>query len=83
MIPDPREQPTISVEEAAHILGLGRTVAYMQANRFLATDGAEGIPALRFGRTLRVPTARLVALLEGQPDDLSVDEVARGRAVLG
>jgi hypothetical protein len=64
VIPDPREQPTISVEEAGRLLGLGRRKSYYEANRFLATHGAEGLPVVRFGRTLRVPTARLLAEME-------------------
>ncbi len=53
--------PTISVEEAGAILGLSRPSAYAAANRYLASG--EGIPCLRFGRKLRVPTAPLLALL--------------------
>lgn len=53
--------PTISVEEAGELLGLSRPSAYTQANRFL--EKGEGIPCLRFGRKLRVPTAPLLALL--------------------
>ncbi len=63
MIPDPRERPTLSVEEAGAIVGLGRSSSYEQARRFLATDGREGLPVLAYGRTLRVPTAMLLGTL--------------------
>lgn len=62
-IPDPREQPTMTVPEAAELLRIGRSAAYEQARRYLATDGAEGIPVIRLGRRLRVPTAALLRLL--------------------
>jgi len=58
-LPDPRVQPTMTVEAAGAVLDLGRSKAYVEARRFEATDGAEGLPVLRFGRTLRVPTAAL------------------------
>jgi excisionase family DNA binding protein len=55
-IPDPSVCPTVSVEEAAGWLRLGRSSAYEAARK-------GEIPVVRFGRTLRVPTARLRALL--------------------
>ncbi|MDQ3640969.1 MAG: helix-turn-helix domain-containing protein [Actinomycetota bacterium] len=75
MIPDPTEQPTLDVEEAGRLLGLGKTKAYEEANRWLRTNGAEGLPCLKFGRTLRVPTAQLRRLL-------SMDEPLRDEAPL-
>jgi excisionase family DNA binding protein len=66
MARNPRLEPVgagrpdfLTVEQAAAILGIGRTTAYAQANRYLATGGAEGIPAIRVGGQLRVPRARL------------------------
>lgn len=53
--------PTISVEEAGELLGLSRPSAYAAANRYL--EEGSGIPVLKLGRRLRVPTARLLALL--------------------
>ena len=53
--------PTIDVETAGQILGLSRPSAYAAANRFLETG--DGLPVLRFGRKLRVPTAPLLVLL--------------------
>jgi excisionase family DNA binding protein len=44
-----------TVEEAGRLLRIGRTAAYQLAQRYIATDGAEGMPAKRVGRQLRVP----------------------------
>ncbi len=63
MIPDPRERPTLSVEEAGAIVGLGRSSAYVEASRYLRTDGRHGLPVIAFGRRLLVPTARLLDML--------------------
>jgi excisionase family DNA binding protein len=49
----------LTVAEAARILRIGRTAAYELANRWLDTDGGEGMPARRIGRQIRVPTAEL------------------------
>jgi excisionase family DNA binding protein len=46
----------ISVVEAGHVLGLGRSAAYAAANR-------GEIPTLRFGRKLVVPVAELERLV--------------------
>lgn len=60
--PELSEMPaTISVEDAGKILGLSRPSSYQAANRFLETG--KGIPVLKFGRRLRVPTAQLLSLL--------------------
>lgn len=56
--PDPAQVPTLSVEEAAHWLSIGRTAAY---------EGVKNgtLPAIRVGRHhLRVPTAALARLLQ-------------------
>ena len=37
--------PFLRVEEAARLLRISRTSAYALANRWLDTDGAEGLPA--------------------------------------
>jgi len=52
----------LTVAEAARILRIGRTAAYEQAVRYEATGGAEGLPVIRIGKQLRVPTARLEAM---------------------
>lgn len=50
------EALTVSVEEAARLLGVGRGLAYEAARR-------GEIPTIRLGRRLLVPRARLLALL--------------------
>jgi excisionase family DNA binding protein len=47
-----------TVEEAARLLGIGRTAAYEAARR-------GELPAVRVGRSVRVPRHRLEALLNG------------------
>jgi hypothetical protein len=55
----------LRVEEAAHVLRIGRTAAYQLAREFLATGGASRLPVIRYGRQLRVPRCRLEADLGG------------------
>jgi hypothetical protein len=62
-LPDPRVEPTLTVEDAGRLLNFGRAKSYQEASRYLATDGAEGLPVVAFGRSLRVPTAALLKLL--------------------
>ena len=58
------EEPVVlTVEEAARVLRIGRSAAYEQARRYLATGGAEGLPVIRFGRRMRVPRQALSRLL--------------------
>jgi predicted DNA-binding transcriptional regulator AlpA len=56
--------PTIDIETAAGILGIGRTLAYQLAK-------ADDFPCrvLRLGRCYRVPAAELIRLLGTPPDD--------------
>lgn len=55
---DWRDRATITVEEAAEILGIGRSAAYAAAR-----EGG-GLPTIRIGhRRLLVPVAKLRALL--------------------
>lgn len=54
---------TLSVEEAAKALGIGRNKAYELANLWLDTGGEEGIPALRLGRLIRIPRSALDQML--------------------
>ena len=51
----------LTVEEAAAVLRIGRSLAYRLAGDYLNTGGTTGMPVLRFGSCLRVP---LWALLE-------------------
>src|SRR5215218_11469955 len=63
------KQRTLTVEEAGKLLGVGRGLAYELAER-------GEIPALRLGRRLVVPRARLMALL-GENGDVLADVRAR------
>ncbi len=49
---------TVSVEEAARVLGIGRTLAYR-----LAAAGELPVPVVRIGRKLRIPAEPLRVLL--------------------
>ncbi len=51
----------LTIEEAARVLRIGRTAAYDAARR-------GDIPAVRIGRSLRVPRARLEELLGGDAE---------------
>jgi hypothetical protein len=64
---------TLRVEEAAAVLRISRTSAYALARQYLDTDGREGLPVVRLGRSLRVPKAGLVRLLAagGSQDSVS------------
>jgi excisionase family DNA binding protein len=63
-VPDPALVPTVSVEEAGAWLGLSRSAAYEAARR-------GELPVLRFGRSRRVPTAKLRAMLGLDAESLS------------
>ncbi len=60
-----REPRFLTVEEAAAALRIGRTSAYALVKRWLATSGREGIPAVRLGKTIRVPQAAIERLARG------------------
>jgi hypothetical protein len=62
-----RSRPVLSVAEAGEVIGVSRTIAYREVRRFLETRGAEGIPAIRFGARIVVPTAQLLRLLGLDP----------------
>lgn len=53
----------LTVEEAAELLRIGRSAAYERAAEYERTGGQQGLPVLRFGRSLRVPRHRLEQLL--------------------
>jgi hypothetical protein len=56
----------LTIEEAARVLRVGRTVAYEQARIWRVTDGRAGLPNFPMGHALRVPTAALEKML-GRP----------------
>jgi hypothetical protein len=63
----------LTIVEAAALLRVGRTVAYQQARRYLATGGREGLPVVRLGRQLRVPRPALERLMRLDPPEEPVD----------
>ncbi len=50
----------LTIEEAAEVLRIGRSLAYDLAHRYEASGGLEGLPVLRFGSCLRVPRWALI-----------------------
>ncbi|HMF83596.1 MAG TPA: helix-turn-helix domain-containing protein [Acidimicrobiia bacterium] len=56
VLPDPRTEPTISVQRAAQVIGVSRGSAYEGVRR-------GEIPSIRIGHRLLVPTAALLRLV--------------------
>ena len=64
---------TLTIPEAAKLLGVGRNLAYQSA----AEDGElAGVPVIRVGRRMVVPRARLLAAL-GLTDTLPPPDADR------
>ena len=68
--------PVLTVEEAARVLRIGRSLAYELAREYDATGGVSGLPVIRIGGCLRVPRwallelaccGRVVRLCDAQP----------------
>lgn len=59
---DLHERATITVEEAAELLGLGRSAAYEAVRR-------GDLPARRLGRRILIPVPALLAWLGATPTD--------------
>ena len=66
----------LTIDEAAEMLRIGRSLAYGLAHQYEASDGYDGLPVLRFGSCIRVPrwalvelltTGRVVRLADGPP----------------
>jgi hypothetical protein len=57
----------LSIDQTCEVLSIGRSLAYAQVRRYLATGGREGIPAVRIGGVLRVPRTALVEMLVATP----------------
>jgi hypothetical protein len=56
----------LMVEEAASVLRISRSRAYEAVTTYQRTGGADGLPVIRIGRSLRVPRRSLVAWIEAQ-----------------
>lgn len=67
-----RQPDFLTVEQAAQVIGLGRTKTYALARR--AADFGEGpFPAIRLGKQLRIPRHKLEAL-SGGPIAIHTDD---------
>ena len=53
----------LTVEEAARVLRVGRSLAYQLATSYLDSGGTDGLPVLRLGGVLRVPGSALRELI--------------------
>jgi excisionase family DNA binding protein len=56
VLPDPKREPTISVERTADLFGISRGSAYEAVRR-------GELPSIRIGHRIVVPTAALLRLL--------------------
>lgn len=63
MLPQAEDQPTLSASEVAAAFGIGVNAAYEQANLYLDSNGTDGIPAMKIGRSVRFPTAAVRSAL--------------------
>jgi len=54
--------PVLTVEEAASVLRIGRSLAYQLAREYDASGGVTGLPVVRVGGCLRVPRWALLEL---------------------
>ena len=61
MLPNPVDRPVISADEAFEHLGVDRTTGYRAIK-----EGRFPLPVIRVGRLIRVPTAPLWRLLNGE-----------------
>ncbi len=65
-LPDPRQQPTITVKQAAALLGISERSAYEAAHR-------GEIPIIRFGRRMTVPTILVLRMIGLDESDRPVE----------
>jgi hypothetical protein len=86
VLPDPTTEPTMSVDRASEILGIGRRCAYVECHKWLDSGGVVGVPALQFGRAIRVPTAALLTMIGADvqpPPNINGCEVTEKRGDSG
>jgi excisionase family DNA binding protein len=55
-------RPLLTVDEAASVLRIGRSLAYRMTREYLASGGTTGLPVIRVGACLRVPRWALMEL---------------------
>ena len=55
--------PFLTVEQAAALLKIGRTKAYLLTQEYRATDGRSGLPVVDLGDVLRVPGPAIERML--------------------
>lgn len=55
--------PFLTIEEAARLLRIGRTTAYLQARLYRESGGRAGLPNVCFGRRKLVPLQGLLHIL--------------------
>ena len=67
-----------TVEEAAGVLRIGRTLAYALARRYETSGGRDGLPVVRVGNCLRVPHWALMELA-GNGRVVTLSELHRER----
>jgi excisionase family DNA binding protein len=56
------DDPLLTVEEAARVLRIGRSLAYQLVAEYDASGGLSGMPVIRVGGCLRVPRWALLEL---------------------
>lgn len=54
--------PFLTVAQVQEVTQLGRGQVYRLVQEYLESDGATGIPSVRFGRCLRVPRDELLRI---------------------
>jgi hypothetical protein len=54
--------PVLTVEEAASVFRIGRSLAYQLAREYDASGGVSGLPVVHLGGCLRVPRWALLEL---------------------
>ncbi|HVA75393.1 MAG TPA: helix-turn-helix domain-containing protein [Acidimicrobiales bacterium] len=59
----------LTVEEAAEVLRISRTSAYLLTQRWRYTRGQSGLPVQRLGRLLRVPRPQAIERMAVSPGD--------------
>ena len=76
--------PLLTIDEAAEMLRIGRSLAYGLAHQYESSDGRDGLPVLRFGSCIRVPRWALAGSSppdgsSGWPMDRRADTDGDGR----